>query len=172
VKALALQLGNEVNSTELSNMVDADKKTIEKYIDLLEKAFVLFRVPAFSRNVRNEIRKGKKIYFYDCGIRNAVIGNFQPLHSRSDVGALWENFFIAERLKYQQIQRKFASFYFWRTTQQQEIDIVEECDTILTAFECKWNPSTKAVFPQTFTKHYPTAAMNRVSTDNFENFLL
>lgn len=172
VKALALQLGNEVNSTELSNMVDADKKTIEKYIDLLEKAFVLFRVPAFSRNVRNEIRKGKKIYFYDCGIRNAVIGNFQPIHSRSDVGALWENFFIAERLKYQQIQRKFASFYFWRTTQQQEIDIVEECDTILTAFECKWNPSTKAVFPQTFTKNYPAAAMHRVSTDNFENFLL
>lgn len=172
VKAVALQLGNEVSLTELSNMVDADKKTVEKYIDFLEKAFVLFQVPALSRNVRNEIKKGKKIYFYDCGIRNAVIGNFLPLSSRADTGALWENFFIAERMKLQQINNQDASFYFWRTTQQQEIDFIEEAETKLTAFECKWSPTVKVNFPSTFTENYPQAETQRVSVDNIEGFLL
>lgn len=172
VKAIALQLGNEVSSTELSNMVDADKKTVEKYIDLLEKAFVLFQVPAFSRNVRNEIKKGRKIYFYDCGIRNAVIGNFLPLTSRPDAGSLWENFFIAERKKFQQIHNRDASFYFWRTTQQQEIDFIEEAEMKLTAFECKWSPWVKVNFPSTFTQNYPQSETHRISTDNFQDFLL
>lgn len=172
VKALALQLGNEVSSTELSNMVDADKKTVEKYIDLLEKAFVLFQVPAFSRNVRNEIKKGKKVYFYDCGIRNAVIGNFQLLRSRPDAGALWENFFIAERKKFQQIKNRDASYYFWRTTQQQEIDFIEEAEAKLTAFECKWSPAVKVNFPSTFTQNYPQSEAHKISTDNFSDFLL
>jgi len=168
LNALALQVGNEVNYTEIGQLIGSDRKTVEKYIDLLEKAFVIFQLPAFSRNVRNEIKKGKKVYFYDCGIRNAVINNFAPLSTRTDVGALWENFIIVERMKHLKYAENEARHYFWRTTQQQEIDLIEEVDSKLTAFEFKWNKNTKAKIPQTFTGNYPKSETLVVSPDNIE----
>lgn len=171
LNALALQVGNEVNYTEIGQLIGSDRKTVEKYIDLLEKAFVIFQLPAFSRNVRNEIKKGKKVYFYDCGIRNAVINNFAPLSTRTDVGALWENFIIVERMKHLKYAENEARHYFWRTTQQQEIDLIEEVDSKLTAFEFKWNKNTKAKIPQTFTGNYPKSETLVVSPDNIETII-
>lgn len=124
--------------------------TIQKYIDLLEKTFVIFRLPALSRNVRNEIKKGRKVFFYDCGIRNAIIGNFNPINNRTDVGALWENFCLSERVKYTHYNNLDVTHYFWRTTQQQEIDLIEEGNNEIKAFGFKWNPRKKLRFPQTF----------------------
>lgn len=172
VKALALQVGSEVNYNELSQLVGADNKTIEKYIDLLEKAFVLFKLPAFTGNVRNEIKKGKKIYFVDNGIINAITNNFNPLHNRRDTGALWENYIISERRKYINQQRIESSYWFWRTTQQQEIDYVETDNNNIKAIEIKWNPKAKARFPDTFTKAYENVSTSIITPENFEDFLM
>lgn len=172
LKALALQLGSEVSYNELAQIVGTDNKTIERYIDLLEKTFVIFRLPALNRNVRNEIKKGKKIYFYDCGIRNAIINSFKPPQSRTDLGALWENFVIAERMKWLRYQQIGTTQYFWRTTQQQEIDLVEETGNELSAFEIKWNPRERVRFPLTFTENYPTAKTYTISPDNIEEYLM
>jgi predicted AAA+ superfamily ATPase len=172
LKALALQIGSEISYHEIAQIVGSDVKTVDKYIDLLEKTFVVFRLPALNRNVRNEIKKGKKVYFYDCGIRNAVINNFKPMSSRTDAGALWENFMIAERMKFLRYHQIDAEQYFWRTTQQQEIDLIEDCDEILTAYEFKWGKTDKVRFPQTFTANYPGAKTFVVSPDNMEEFLL
>ncbi len=172
LKAVALQLGHEVNYTELAQIVNADKGTVEKYLDLLEKAFVVFRLPALNRNVRNEIKKGKKIYFFDCGIRNAIINNFHDLKNRTDTGALWENFFITERLKYLRYNNIEASHFFWRTAQQQEIDLIEESNEKMTAFECKWNIKSKVRFPQTFVDNYPGSTSHVITPQNFEEFLI
>jgi predicted AAA+ superfamily ATPase len=172
IKALALQVGSEVSYNELGQTIGADKQTVEKYIDLLEKAYVVFRLPALNRNVRNEIKKGKKIYFYDCGIRNAVIGNFSAVHSRVDTGALWGNFVIAERMKKLQYMGADTEFYFWRTTQQQEIDLIEETEGTLKAYELKYSKNEKARFPQTFTHNYPGATTFTISPYNIEDFLL
>ena len=171
LKAIALQIGSEVSYHELAQMVGSDDKTIDKYIDLLEKAYVVFRLPALSRNVRNEIKKGKKIYFYDCGIRNAIINNFSPLNSRTDVGGLWENFLVSERIKYLQNNLLEAKHYFWRTTQQQEIDLLEEAGNKMSAFEFKWGKNTKVRFPLTFTENYKAKTMI-VSPGNVEEFLI
>jgi predicted AAA+ superfamily ATPase len=171
LKALALQIGSEVSYHELAQMIDADKGTVEKYIDLLEKAFVVFRLPALNRNVRNEIKKGKKIYFYDCGIRNAIINNFNGSTSRTDIGALWENFIIAERMKYMNYHNIDADQYFWRTTQQQEIDLIEDAGGKLNAYEFKWNEKTKVRFAQTFTSNYPGAVTHIISPANMEEFI-
>ena len=142
LKALALQVGSEVNYHELAQTISTDGKTVDRYIDLIgEWAFVVFRyLPALNRNVRTmRSKRGKKVYFYDCGIRNAVINNFKPLQSRTDVGALWENFIIAERMKFLRYQGKDAKQYFWRTTQQQEIDLIEEVGgRAMAAYEIKW----------------------------------
>jgi uncharacterized protein len=171
LRALALQVGSEINFHELAQLTGSDNKTVDKYIDLLEKAFVVFRLPALNRNVRNEIKKGKKVYFYDCGIRNAIIDNFKPVQSRDDVGALWENFVIAERMKLLHYRGQTPSFYFWRTTQQQEIDLIEETEDGLKAFEIKWNPAHKVRFSQTFTEHYPNAKTFAVSPKTIEDFI-
>lgn len=171
VKALALQMGSEVSYQELGQLVGADNATVEKYINLLEKAFVVFMVPAYCKNVRNEIKKGKKVYFYDVGIRNAVINNFNPLHARVDVGALWENFFIAERKKYHEYHQTGTKLYFWRTTQQQEIDLIEETADKLNAFELKWSERKKARFPQTFITNY-RADTHVVNPKNMEEYLM
>jgi|SRR6218665_1167158 len=168
LNALALQVGNEVNYTEVGQLIDSDRKTAEKYIDRLEKAFVIFQLPALSRNVRNEIKKGKKVYFYDCGIRNAVINNFTPLNIRTDVCALWENFIIVERMKYLKYAESDTKHYFWLTTQQQEIDLIEERDSKLTALEFKWNKNTKARISQTFIENYPGSETLIISPDNIE----
>lgn len=172
LKALALQVGNEVSYQEIAQTTGSDGKTIDKYIDLLEKAYVVFRLPALNRNVRNEIKKGKKIYFYDCGIRNAIINNFSAIGSRTDKGALWENFVIAERMKWLQYNNIAAVQYFWRTTQQQEIDLIEELGEQLTAYEFKWSKNEKVRFPLTFTANYPGSKTFAVSQDNMEDFLL
>lgn len=129
---------------------------------------MVFRLPALNRNVRNEIKKGKKVYFYDCGIRNAIIDNFRPVQSRDDAGALWENFVIAEHMKLQRYRGQTPRFYFWRTTQQQEIDLIEETEDGLNAFEIKWNPAQKVRFSQTFTDHYPNAKTFAVSPKTVE----
>jgi len=171
LKALALQIGSEVNYHELAQMVGADNKTVEKYIDLLEKSFVIFRLPALNRNVRNEIKKGKKIYFYDCGIRNAIINNFSLASQRTDIGALWENYVIAERRKYLAYKNMNVDAYFWRTSQQQEIDLIEESGDTIQAFEIKWNPHSKAKFPLTFRTNYPQASTHVVNPGNLEEFV-
>ncbi len=171
LKALALQLGSEVNYNELGQTIGSDRKTVEKYIDLLQKAFVIFELSAFSRNVRNEIKKNKKIYFYDCGIRNAIINNFKSISSRTDSGALWENFIIAERIKFVDNNQKDTTHYFWRTTQQQEIDLIEESEAGLKAFEFKWNSKTNARIPLTFKVNYPNAAIQIISPENLESVI-
>lgn len=171
VKALALQVGSEVNYNELSQLVQADNKTIEKYIDLLEKAFVVFKLPALNKKVRNEIKKGKKIYFYDNGIINAITGNFSPLHKRNDVGNLWENYIISERKKYLAQHQLSHESYFWRTTQQQEIDYIELQKSNYLAVEIKWNPKTKVKFSSTFTDAYKNKELV-ITPENMEEFLL
>ncbi len=172
LKALALQMGSEVSYNELSQLVGADKGTVEKYIELLEQTFVIFTLPSFSRNVRNELKKSKKIYFYDIGIRNSIIGNFNPIHSRTDIGALWENYLISERIKKSHYEGKRATYYFWRTTQQQEIDLIEETGDSLAAFEFKWNEKAKAKFPKTYLNNYPNSTVEVISKKNYEEFLL
>jgi predicted AAA+ superfamily ATPase len=172
VKALALQVGSEVNYNELSRLIQIDNKTVEKYIDLLEKAFVIFKLPALSNNVRNEIKKGKKIYFYDNGIINAVTGNFNPLSQRTDIGSLWENYIISERIKYLNIQQNEADFHFWRTTQQQEIDYIEKKDDQILACEIKWNVKAKNKIPATFSSNYTNVTSKTITPDNYEEFLL
>ncbi len=172
LQALALQVGNEVSYNEIAQLVGADKGTVEKYIHLFEQTFVIFTLPSYSRNVRNELKKSKKIYFYDCGIRNAIISNFNSIHKRSDVGALWENYLISERIKKMHYQGDSVSSYFWRTTQQQEIDFVEVEQNGIHAYEFKWNDKVKVKFSKTFTNAYPKAEVEVISTKNYENFLL
>ena len=172
VKALALQVGSEVNYNELSRLIQIDNKTVEKYIDLLEKAFVIFKLPALSSNIRNEIKKGKKIYFYDNGIINAVTGNFNPLSQRTDVGSLWENYIISERIKHLNIQQNGANSFFWRTTQQQEIDYIEKNEEQILACEIKWNVKAKKKIPVTFSGNYTNVTSKIITPDNYEEFLL
>ena len=172
VKAVALQLGNEVSLNNLSNMLGENIHTIKKYIELLEKTFVIFRLSSFSKNLRNEINKGMKIYFYDPGIRNAIIRNFNPMDLRTDAGGLWENFFILERMKYHNNHRKIVNYYFWRTYQKDEIDLIEESEGKLTAFECKYNARKKVVFPASFNKSYPGSDQVLINTDTFWKYLI
>ena len=171
LKALALQVGSEVSYNEIAQLVGADNSTVEKYIDLLEKAFIVFRLPALTGNVRNEIKKGKKVYFFDNGVRNAVIGNFNKIESRSDVGALFENYIITERLKYLTYRRKSVSSYFWRTTQQQEIDYIEEETGSYRAYEFKWNPRKKAKISKTFTSKYNVVQERVITSENYDEML-
>jgi uncharacterized protein len=171
LQALAYQVGNEVSLRELGETVGLDPKTIDRYINILEKAYVIFRLNPLSRNLRNEIKTNRKIYFYDNGIRNAVIGQLQPFSVRQDIGALWENFIISERLKFLNNNRIYGNQYFWRTSQQQEVDYVEEIDGKFFAYEIKWNPKKKVNFPKTFTETYKpkTQVINRESFNNLIN---
>ncbi len=171
VKALSFQIGNEVSYNELGQIVEADKQTIEKYIDLLEKTFVVFRLNAYSKNVRNELRKAKKIYFYDNGIRNAVINDFRILPNRQDIGALWENFIISERIKKLHYENSSRKPYFWRTTQRQEIDYIEEVNNKLYIYEIKWNPKRKYIFPKTFIKNYSIEEKKIINNANYIEFV-
>jgi len=172
LKALAYQIGNQVSSNELAQICKIDSKTIDKYLSLLEKSFIIFRLNSFSRNIRNELKKSKKIYFYDLGIRNALINNFSQIENRQDLGALWENFLIAERLKQNQYLEKWRNTYFWRNTEQNEIDYIEEYNDQLYAYEFKWNPNAKARSTKSFIKGYPDAQVKVIHKDNFEEFLL
>lgn len=170
LKALALQIGSEVSFSEISRLVGAEYHTVEKYIDLLEKTFVIYILPSFSGNERTEIRKGKKIYFYDNGIRNAIIGNFLPLRQRTDYGALWENFLISERMK-NNFPDVMNNRYFWRTTQQQEIDYIEENAHGLKAFEFKWSETKKIKFSKTFLRAYPNTEVEGINPSNYLSFI-
>ena len=172
VRALALQVGSEVSYHELSQTVGADNQTVERYIDLLQKAYVVFVIPAYSRNVRNEIKKGKKIFFYDNGIRNAVIGDLSNIEKRSDTGMLWENYLMSERLKLSTYQDMDVNRFFWRTRQQQEIDYLEEREGKLHAYEFKWNPKAKAKISRTFLNAYPESETFLVHRENYEDFLV
>lgn len=171
--ALALQIGSEVSYNELAQTVGSDSKTIEKYIDLLEKCYVIKRINGLSRHLRNELKKSKKIYFYDTGIRNAILQNFAPCASRTDMGAIWENFFIMERIKYNAYRGANQNYYFWRTKSQQEIDFVEERDGKMTIFEMKWSPrNSNAKFPQSFLNAYPVDTASVVTPENYLDFLI
>jgi predicted AAA+ superfamily ATPase len=172
LQGLALQIGNEVTYHELGQLAGIDTETAERYIDLLEKAFVVFRLPSLNRNMRNEIKKGRKVYFYDTGIRNALLKNFNPLAMRQDTGALWENFCIVERMKTNHYGLRFANRFFWRTVQQQEVDYLEEYNGVLHAYEFKWNPKRKNRFTRTFTTAYPGSTTAVITPENFEEFVM
>ena len=172
VQALALQVGNEVTSRELAQLTGVDAVTVDRYLDLLEKSFVIIRLSSLARNIRNEIKKGKKIYFIDNGILNAVIRNFNPLALRQDVGALWENYLISERAKYNLHQGKWVNRYFWRTHAQQEIDYVEEYGGKLHAYEFKWSYRKRVRFPSRFKEAYPDTETHVVTPETVGSFLL
>jgi len=171
LKALAFQIGNQVSYNELANMLQVDKNTISTYIDLLEKAFVVFRLQPFSRNLRKEISTSRKIYFYDTGIRNTLINNFNSFDFRDDQGALWENFVIAERMKYLHYQGLYSNTWFWRTQQQQEIDYLEESGGILSGYEFKWNSDRKYKVPTIFSETYPKSEIQVITKQNFLPFV-
>ena len=172
VRMLALQMGSEVSYTNLANALQVDRKTIINYIDVLEQNFILFRLGAYSSNLRKEITKSQKIYFYDVGVRNALIQAFQPLDLRNDIGFLWENFCIVERLKYAKNNRRYINRYFWRTYDQKEIDYIEEEDGVLTGYECKWSPDANMRVPEEFLTTYPGTVVNRIDRSNYWRFLL
>lgn len=169
--ALAAQIGSEVSFNELAGTIGIDKDTISKYLDVLEKAFVIFRLLPFSRNIRTEITKMRKIYFYDTGIRNALISNFNSLTSRNDKGALWENFIIAEKLKMNFAINPDVKAYFWRTSQQQEIDYIEESESGLYAYEFSWNINKRKKIPLTFSKAYNVKESDIINSNNYGSFL-
>ena len=171
VQALAFQVGNEVSYNELAQMTGLTNETVQRYIDLLEKSFVIFSLPSFSRNLRNEIKKGRKIYFYDNGIRNAIIRQFQPLSRRNDVGALWENFLIVERMKFNSWNDQFPNTYFWRTHAQQEIDYIEDIHGILHAYEFTWNEKRKKKLASGFSKTYPDHLFKVVNRENYYEYI-
>lgn len=169
LQALAFQVGNEVSYNEIAQLVGVDKNTVNNYIDLLEKAFVVFRLNSYSKNLRNEIKANRKIYFYDNGVRNMLIGNFNTLEFRQDKGALWENFLVSERIKQLSYTNSLAKPYFWRTTSQQEIDYVEINADAVSAFEFKWSPTKKSKLPKSFDEAYQPSFLV-VNKDNFREF--
>jgi predicted AAA+ superfamily ATPase len=171
LRALAFQVGNEVSLNEIGQLVGSDSKTVERYIDLLEKAYIIFSLSSLSRNARNEIKRGRKVYFYDNGIRNAVVRNFNSLELRPDVGALWENYCVSERFKYTSYQRIWSNRFFWRTHAQQEIDYIEEYDGVLHAYEFKWNTRKKSKLPKAFADHYPEHEFKVITPDNYLEFI-
>jgi len=172
VQALAFQMAQLISYHELGQICGLNAETVEKYINLLEKAYIVFRLPSFSRNLRNELKKSYKIYFYDNGLRNAVINQFNPVQLRNDIGQLWENWFISERLKYLNNTERNASRFFWRTLAQQEVDYIEEANGHIAAFECKWNQKAKGNVSRTFINAYPEATINLVHAENAADFLL
>ena len=172
LQALAFQVGSEVSLNELGTLVELDKNTVEKYITLLEQTQVIFRLPSLSKNIRNELKMSRKVYFHDNGIRNALISNFSDIDTRNDVGALWENWIISELRKKRHYEQDYVNTYFWRTTQQQEIDYIEEKDGHFTAYEFKWNPQKKAKMSQTFLNAYPNTTIKTINRENFYEYLL
>ncbi len=172
LRALAYQVGSQVSFNELSQMCSLDSKTVERYVTLLEQCYIIFRLPSFSRNLRHELKASRKIYFYDNGIRNALIADYSAPEIRQDIGALWENFVVSERMKCNEYYRRWVNRYFWRTTQQQEIDYLEEGGGKLQAYEIKWNARKKATITKTFTDAYPDTAFKVITPDNIAEFLL
>lgn len=172
LKALALQLGNEVSYTELGSIVGLDRKTVERYIDLMEQSFIIYRLGSFSRNLRNELKRAVKIYFWDNGIRNALLNNFSPLETRTDLGALWENYVVTERRKKMLNKRASFEHYFWRTSTQQEIDLIETENGKISGYEIKWKRPKTARFPKSFKEAYPEANLELIDYKNYVKWLL
>lgn len=175
LRALAFQIGQEVSFNEIGQLIGCDSKTVAKYVDILEKAFIVFRLGSYSRNLRNELKKSRKVYFCDCGIRNYVLGDWRPLAQRGAVeaGHLWENYFIAERRKRILADAPETRLFFWRTSQRQEVDLVEESADGLSACELKWNPrKTRNPICSTFRNAYPEAVCSMISQDNYAERLL
>ncbi|HEX7583195.1 MAG TPA: AAA family ATPase [Prolixibacteraceae bacterium] len=172
LQALSFQIGSQVSDNELGQLCNLDNKTVNKYLELLEKTFVIFHLRSFSRNLRNELKFSKKYYFYDNGIRNALIANFNQPELRQDIGALWENFMISERQKYLIYNSRWVNSWFWRTKEQKEIDYIEEEDGQISAFEFKWNPDQKIKQPVSFKNSYPESLFSVIHRDNYESFIL
>ncbi|MCL2173834.1 ATP-binding protein [Candidatus Saccharibacteria bacterium] len=171
LRALAYQVGNEVSMTEIAGLVNIDKNTVASYIRLLEQAFIIYRLPSFARNMRNEIKKGKKFYFYDNGIIAALTDNFSDATTGRDVGGLWENLMIGERLKYNQSHNLYKTLYFWRLKNAGEIDLIEEFDGHIYPFEIKWSKSKAGASGHTFQKEYGTEGVRVINKDNFIEFV-
>ncbi len=167
LKLIAFQAGKEFSLQELARQLGISKNTVESYLDLLSKVFVIYKVPGFSRNLRKKITKSNRWYFYDNGIRNAIIGNFCRLDSRNDLGDLWENYLASERIKYQNYNQKLVTHYFWRSYNQQELDWLEEENGVLSAFESKWNENRKTKIPTAFAKTYPEATFQVINKSNY-----
>jgi len=172
LELLALQIGNEVSFREIAQKLEISHPTVKKYIDLLEKCFIIFSLRSFSRNLRNEINKSQKIYFYDLGIRNAIIQNFNKPSLRTDIGALWENFCILERLKYNQANERWVNAYFWRMYSGQEVDYIEEHSGKLDGFEFKYNPNAKFKKPIKFLETYDNTSVQVIHRENWFEFLI
>jgi len=171
LQLLAFQIGKEVSYNELGTQIGMSKNTVEKYLDLLEKVFVIFKLSGFSRNLRKEVSKNHRYYFYDTGIRNAVVGNLNPLGMRDDIGVLWENYIIMERIKKQEYLQLFANNYFWRTYDQKEIDLIEEREGMLYGYEIKWK-KTKAKPPKDWLETYKNASHEVITKENYLDFIL
>ncbi len=171
LQALALQMGSEVSFNELSKLLGLNSQTVQRYIDLLEKSYILFHLRSFSRNLRNELKKSRKIYFYDNGVRNAILGDFKPLQLRQDAGALWENFLVSERLKHNSYSLFYGKNYFWRTQQQQEVDYIEDIDGVLHTYEFKWSTAKQPKLTETFAHNYPEHTFTVVNPDNYQDFV-
>ena len=172
LQALAFQVGSEVSYSEIGKFVGLDNSTVEKYITMLEQAYVIFRVGSWNRNLRNELKFAKKVYFYDNGIRNAVIQNFADTDMRQDIGALWENYMISELKKKIDYERGYGRIYFWRTTTNKEIDFLEENDGKITAFEFKWNSKKRGRKQNEFLNAYPNATLETITPDNYYEYLV
>ncbi|MCO5233137.1 MAG: ATP-binding protein [Chitinophagales bacterium] len=171
LQALAFQIGSQVSYSEIGQIIGMDSKTVEKYIQILEQSYVIFRLGSFSRNLRNELKNSKKIYFYDNGVRNALIANFEIAETRSDIGGLWENYLVSERIKKLAYDNIWANNWFWRTKEQKEIDYIEEKDGKMTGYEFKWSPKAKVKVPSAFIKSYKSD-FKVITPQNYEDFLL
>jgi len=171
LQALAFQAGREVSYNELGRITELKNDTVESYITILERAFIIFRLPAFSRNLRKELKRSRKIFFYDNGVRNALISNFKSIELRDDVGQLWENYLVSERMKQNSYKLRYCNKYFWRTTDQQEIDYLEESDGNLLACEFKWGDIKKVKIPKIFEETYPDSSSLIVNRDNYGGFI-
>ena len=171
LQLIAFQIGSEVSLSEIGRQLAMSKNTVERYLDLLEKAFVIFRLSGFSRNMRKEITKNSRYFFYDIGIRNAVVGMFNPLNLRDDIGKIWENYLISEVQKHREYCRLSSRLYFWRTYDRKEIDLIEDHQGHLSAYEIKWKQSRVPV-PKDWRRHYPQADFNVIHSGNYLNYIL
>ena len=172
LRLVAFQVGSEVSYNEISNQLSLNKITVENYLNLLQKVFILFKLPSYSTNHRKEISKGVKWYFYDNGIRNAVINDFRPISIRNDIGMLWENYIISERIKYNSYNQAGSQLYFWRNFQQREIDLIELKNNYLNAYEIKYSKDSKVKIPLAFKSAYPEAGFQKINRDNYLDFIV
>lgn len=171
LRLIAFQVGGEISYQELGQQLSMSGNTVEKYLDLLSKVYVIHKLGGFSRNLRKEITKSSKWYFYDNGLRNLIIANFNPIELRNDIGQLWENYLISERIKLQRYNRIIVNNYFWRTYDQQEIDWVEEREGKLFGYEFKWNPKRRGKIPKGWENAYPEAEFEIINSENYLNWL-